>query len=183
VWKVIANAGTGFMGLLATGMPAKKLTLPSPLTAAIAAIRRGSSMDKPRRVKSFLAHGRPHTVLRRIIRFALTGACLVEALDETAGQVVLNDSASWTEGFFIRYFLRRRETKGQRGDAAGWREGIPQAPHSCLQWQSPGFSNLSICAKNAGPFHGKGGDEEENHGSQPDSPARPDCLTPQRVVL
>ena len=105
MWKVIANAGTGFMGLLATGMPAKKLTLPSPLTAAIAAIRRGSSMDKPRRVKSFLAHGRPHTVLRRIIRFALTGACLVEALDETAGQVVLSDSASWTEGFFYPVFL------------------------------------------------------------------------------
>lgn len=94
-----------FLFFLVMFLLAMTLGLISVLLAAIASVRRGSLLNKPRRVKSFIAQGRPVAVLKRITGYALTGAYHVEVLDETAGQLVLSDSSSSTEGFFYPIFV------------------------------------------------------------------------------
>lgn len=94
-----------FLFFIIMFLMAMALGLSSVLLAAIALVRRGSMLNKPRRVKSFIAQGRSVAVLKQITAYALTGTYHVEALDETAGQLVLSDSASSTEGFFYPIFL------------------------------------------------------------------------------
>jgi hypothetical protein len=58
-----------------------------------AVLRGGSIMEhKSTRIKSFLVHERPDVVFRAILRFAWKEGYRGEAMDQTAGRVVLGDS-------------------------------------------------------------------------------------------
>ena len=77
----------------------------------IASMRKGSSAmgEKPSRIQSFSTTGNPEETLKSIIRFAQQSGYKISALDETSGQVVLEESASATSwGFFFPVFVSRQ---------------------------------------------------------------------------
>ena len=77
----------------------------------IASMRRGSSVIGTRgdSTQSFITEVGPQDVLRKIIRFAQKAKYKVSAVDEAAGQLVLEESASaFSWGFFFPISIVRQ---------------------------------------------------------------------------
>jgi len=76
----------------------------------IAIMRKGSSVlgSRPGRMQSFSIAGSPQEVMKSIIGFAQQSGYKISAIEETVGQLVLDESGSLTSwGFFIPVFVSR----------------------------------------------------------------------------
>ncbi len=77
----------------------------------IAAMRRGSSVigSRPRRLQSFTATSGPQETLKAIIHFAQQAGYNISAIDESKGQLVLEESTSvMSWGFFFPVFVSQQ---------------------------------------------------------------------------
>ena len=93
---IIITAANFFIGLVIAAPPAIGLI--------IAAMRRGSFMtdSKPRRLQSFTTECNQKETMKAIIRFAQQSDYKISGIDEVKGQLVLEESASYTSwGFFF----------------------------------------------------------------------------------